>query len=176
MKFIAQLLSDQAFLVILFGIILGNYGLSGQLSLWQIVPNLIVVVLFTRLATRRDLKTSYTVSILIAMTAMLVMLAILWTSGDPTQIFGNGGLLPIVFGIAYIAMKISSTYPNSIVLTMSADISDFETSRSGRFVSGLIGTVFSLTDSIASSLAPIFIGFIVAGIGFKEAIPTLQNH
>lgn len=175
MKFIAQLLSDQAFLVILFGIILGNYGLSGQLSLWQIVPNLIVVVLFTRLATRKDLKTSYTVSILIAMTAMLVMIAILWTSGDPTQIFGNGGLLPIVFGIAYIAMKISSTYPNSIVLTMSADISDFETSRSGRFVSGLIGTVFSLTDSIASSLAPIFIGFIVAGIGFKEAYPDASE-
>lgn len=175
MKFIAQLIGDQAFLVILFGIILGNYGLSGQLSLWQIVPNLLVVILFTRLATRKDLKTSYTVSILIAMAAMLVMLVILWTSGDPTQIFGNGGMLGIVFGIAYIAMKIATAYPTSIVLTMSADISDFETARSGRFVSGLIGTVFSLTDSIASSLAPIFIGFVVAGIGFKDAYPDASE-
>lgn len=175
MKFIAQLLSDQAFLVILFGIVLGNYGLSGQLSLWQIIPNLLIVILFTRLATRKDLKASYTVSIVIAMLSTLTMLLILWTSGDTTQIFTNGGFIAILFGVAYVAMKVTATYPSSIVLTMSADISDFETSRSGRFVSGLIGTVFSLTDSIASSLAPIFIGFVVAGIGYKNAYPDASE-
>ncbi|AZP04510.1 MFS transporter [Jeotgalibaca ciconiae] len=175
MKFIAQLLSDQAFLVILFGIVLGNYRLSGQLSLWQIIPNLLIVILFTRLATRKDLKASYTVSIVVAMLSTLTMLLILWTSGDTTQIFTNGGFIAILFGVAYVAMKVTATYPSSIVLTMSADISDFETSRSGRFVSGLIGTVFSLTDSIASSLAPIFIGFVVAGIGYKNAYPDASE-
>lgn len=171
MKFIAQLIGDQAFLVILFGIVLGNYGLSGRLSLFQIIPNLLIVVLFTRLATKRDLKSSYTISVLVAMASAALMLAILFFSEDPTQIFVNGGLLSILFGIGFIGMKVGNSYPTSIVLTMAADITDFETSRSGRYVSGLIGTVFSLTDSIASSLAPIVIGFIVAGIGFTDGYP-----
>ncbi|MGP6139058.1 MULTISPECIES: MFS transporter [unclassified Jeotgalibaca] len=176
MKFNAQLIGDQAFLVILFGIILGNYGLSGRISLLQIIPNLLIVVLFTRLATKRDLKSSYTISVLVALASSAIMLAILFFSEDPTQIFTNGGLLSTLFIIGYIGLKVGNAYPTSIVLTMSADITDFETARSGRFVSGLIGTVFSLTDSIASSLAPIVIGFIVAGIGFTDGYPEATEQ
>ena len=55
---------------------------------------------------------------------------------------------------------------------MGADISDYETSRSSRYVAGVIGTIFSLTDSVASSLAPMVIGWILAGIGFSEVYPS----
>src|SRR5699024_9148512 len=34
-----------------------------------------------------------------------------------------------------------------------------------------IGTIFSLTDSIASSIAPIVLGVIVAGMGYTNAYP-----
>lgn len=171
MKFTQQLMGDQAFLVMLFGIVLGNYGLSGVLSTWQIIPNLLIVVLLTRVASNRDLKSAYKYSVLAALASILTMIIIIVTSNDPTQIFSNGGFLPILFGAAFIGWKTFQTYPTSIVLTMSADITDYETARSGRFVSGLIGTIFSLTDSIASSLAPIFIGFVVASIGYTEAYP-----
>lgn len=175
MKFIAQLIGDQAFIVILFGIILGNYGLSGKISLLQIVPNLLIVVLFTRLATKRDLKSSYTVSVLIAFASAALMLSIIYFSEDPTQIFVNGGFLSVLFIVGFIGMKVGNSYPTSIVLTMAADITDYETARSGRFVSGLIGTIFSLTDSIASSLAPMVIGLIVASIGFTDGYPDASE-
>lgn len=97
--------------------------------------------------------------------------AILYTSPDTTQIFANGGLAMYAFSAGYIGFKVAAGYPTSIVLTMAADISDYETAKSGRFVSGLIGTVFSLTDSISTSLAPIMIGLLMIGIGFKDAYP-----
>lgn len=106
------------------------------------------------LRTKKDLKSSYMFSIIIAIVSTAIMVAILWLSDDPTQIFTNGDFVSILFVIGYIGMKIGLNYLSSVILTMSADISDYETSRSGRFVSGLIGTVFSLTDSISSSLAP----------------------
>ncbi len=170
-KFLSQLIGDQAFLVILFGIILGDFALSGQMSLYQIIPNLLLVVVLTRLATKKDLKASYTISIIAAGVSLLTMVAILLFVDDPTQIFANSGFLAILFTIAYIGLKVFQAYPTSIVLTMAADISDYETARSGRFVSGLIGTIFSLTDSIASSIAPIVLGVIVAGTGFTNAYP-----
>lgn len=174
MKFMAQLIADQAFLVILFGIILGNYALSGQISLIQIAFNLILVIALTRLATKRDLKTSYTTSIILSAISIITMGTILYTASNPLDIFSNGlltGAQSIIFTIAYVGMRIFSGYPTSIVLTMAADITDYETARSGRFVSGLIGTVFSLTDSIASALVPIIIGIIIAGAGYTQAYP-----
>lgn len=171
MKFLQQLMGDQAFLVLLFGIVLGNFGLSGTLSLYQIIPNLIIVILMTRVASNIDLKSAYKYSITAALISVAIMAGIIIASDDPTQIFVNGGALAFIVGAAFIAWKSFQTYPTSIVLTMSADISDYETARSGRFVSGLIGTVFSLTDSIASSLSPIFISFIVASIGYTSEYP-----
>lgn len=171
MKLLAQLYSDQAVVVIVFGIILGNYGLSGQLSLYQIIPNLVIIAALTALATRKGLKTSYTTSLIFLLGSLSLVATVLFTSNDTTQIFTTGGIPMLLFIAGYIGMRVFSSYPTSIVLTMAADITDYETARSGRFVSGLIGTIFSLTDSIASSLAPILIGFVVAAIGFTEAYP-----
>lgn len=171
MKFLQQLMGDQAFLIMLFGIVLGNFGLSGVISTYQIIPNLLIVILMTRVASNRDLKSAYKYSVTAALISLITMIIIIVTSDDPTQIFLNGGFLPILFGAAFIGFKTFQTYPTSIVLTMSADITDYETARSGRFVSGLIGTIFSLTDSIASSLSPIVVGFIVASMGYTETYP-----
>lgn len=173
-KFMSMLIADQAFLVILFGILLGNYALSGQMSLIQMVFNLLIVIVLTRIATKTDLKATYTISVAANIISIAIMTAILLMSDSPTQIFSNGLLTSfqsIIFTAAYIGMRIFSGYPTSIVLTMAADITDYETARSGRFVSGLIGTVFSLTDSIASALVPIIIGIVVAGAGYPDAYP-----
>lgn len=125
-KFLSTAIGDQVFLVLIFGIVLGNYGISGTLGLIQIIPNLLLVAAFSILASRTSLKNAY---------------------------------------MASLALLILS------VATMGADISDYETAKSGRFVSDLNGTVFSLTDSISTSLAPIMIGWLMIGIGFKDAYP-----
>lgn len=173
MKFLMTLIGDQAFLVIIFGVILGNYGLSGQVSAMQIIPNLIIIFIMTRLAQNQGLKRSYTVSTILTLVSVVAVGFILWLSPDTTQIFGDGnwGLAGWLFMIFYMGLRIFGAYPTSIILTMSADISDYETARSGRFVSGFIGTIFSLTDSLSSSLPPIMIGFLLASIGFTQAYP-----
>ena len=61
------------------------------------------------------------------------------------------------------------------VLQTLADIIDCKTARSGRFVSGLIGTIFSLTDSIASALVPIIIRVIIADAGYTQAYPDASE-
>lgn len=178
MKFLVQLVADQAFLVILFGIVLGNYALTGQIALFQIAINFFVVLGFTRLATKTDLKMSYTTSLVLLLASIGTMAAILLTADNPTQIFANGiftSPVSILFTVGYLGLRMFSGYPTSIVLTMAADITDYETARSGRFVSGLIGTVFSLTDSIASALVPIIIGIVVAAVGYTEAYPDVSE-
>lgn len=61
-KFLSTAIGDQVFLVFIFGIVLGNYGISGTLGLIQIIPNLLLVAAFSILASRTSLKNAYMAS------------------------------------------------------------------------------------------------------------------
>ncbi|WP_410035901.1 MFS transporter [Anaerococcus kampingiae] len=169
-KFSLSLVSDQNFLAIFFGILLGNYMLAGDVSVWSIAPQLLFVFLFTRLAQKKDLKTSYKFSATIATVALAIVLGLLFVTPDTTTL-SNMSFVSIVFIALWILARIAGGYPSSIVLTMSADITDYVTAKTGKFAPGLIGTIFSLTDSISSSIAPVVIGWVVALMGFKDAYP-----
>lgn len=171
MKFVAQLIGDQTFLVLIFGIILADMQLAGQVSLYLIIPQLVMIALFTKIAGDKGLKFTYKASVGLGALAWAALTAIIAFADDPTQIFSPVGILGYLFLALWILAKIFTAYPPSIVLTMSADITDYETSRTGKYAAGVIGTIFSLTDSIASSLAPIALSIVFAGIGYTEAYP-----
>lgn len=63
----------------------------------------------------------------------------------------------------------------NIVIPMIADASDYETYRTGRYVPGMMGTIFSFVDKFISSFATTFVGIGVALIGFKTALPTVDD-
>ena len=57
-------------------------------------------------------------------------------------------------------------------ITMSADCADYEVYRTGKYVPGLMGTLFSFIDKMISSLASTFVALLFAAIGFKDQLPT----
>ena len=50
-------------------------------------------------------------------------------------------------------------------IPMVADCSDYETYRSGRYIPGIMGTLFSMVDKLVSSLGSTIVGAAVAVIG-----------
>ena len=52
-----------------------------------------------------------------------------------------------------------------------ADCSDYETYRSGNYIPGIMGTLFSLVDKLVSSLSATVVGIAVSVIGL-ESLPT----
>ena len=56
---------------------------------------------------------------------------------------------------------------NSGIIPMIADCTDYEMYRSGRFVPGMMGTMFSFIDKIISSFSAMIQGFALtlAGVG-----------
>ena len=61
------------------------------------------------------------------------------------------------------------------VIPMTADCADYETYRSGKYVPGLMGTLFSFIDKLVSSLAPFVASICLAAIGFKEVMPDVDT-
>jgi len=54
---------------------------------------------------------------------------------------------------------------------MVADCADYETYRSGKFIPGIMGTLFSLVDKLVSSLASTVVFVAVSFIGY-QGLPT----
>lgn len=174
-KFVAQMFGDSVIAVMLYGILFGNYKLSGQMSMIFILPGILVTVGAAALARRKGLRFAYVTTLKIGILG-LIALATLLFYGEPGMLdLGNLNLYTIAFIIIMIIARYASTAPSSLVLTMGADITDYETSVSGRYLSGMIGTIFSLTDSIASSFAPMVIGWVLAAIGFSAKYPTNET-
>ena len=91
----------------------------------------------------------------------------------------KGGLAFGVFTILHIVLSIAATgftgLSGNIVIPMTADCADYEVYRSGRYVPGLMGTLFSFVDKLISSLAPLIAGLLFAMIGFKDTLPDVNT-
>jgi Na+/melibiose symporter-like transporter len=102
----------------------------------------------------------------------LVVMLMMWDPNDPNRILtilqwdkSNGGnkmyisinlftvIWVILYGCGYGAYNCCS----EMCIPMVADCTDYETYRSGSYVPGIMGTIFSLIDKLVSSLATLFI-------------------
>lgn len=174
-KFSVQFFGDSVVMVMLYGIVFGNYALSGQFSLLLVIPGVLTNIFFSTMARKKGLRFSYVKSLQIGMISLLAFCAVLYFGRIGDLSLSHLNLYTVGFILTYMFARFASSAPASLVLTMGADISDYETSESGRYVSGMIGTIFSLTDSIASSFAPMVVGVVLATIGFAKSFPTMET-
>lgn len=59
----------------------------------------------------------------------------------------------------------------TLVIPMTADCADYETYRSGKYVPGLMGTLFSFVDKLISSLGTTIVALELAAVGFAKVQP-----
>ncbi len=114
---------------------------------------------------------------------VLVML-LLWKQGDPAwnmnvfegEFLGSDFRLTlnpytvlflVFFGLGYGAYYATADMP----IPMVADCADYETYRSGKFIPGIMGTLFSLVDKLVSSLSATIVSLALLCIGVND-LPT----
>ena len=113
--------------------------------------------------------------------AVVFVLLILWKPGDPAfnlSIIGDNGLsinlytvlFIVFFGLGYGAYYATADMP----IPMVADCADYETYRSGKYIPGIMGTLFSLVDKLVSSLSATVVGIAVTMIGL-EKLPVAET-
>ena len=102
--------------------------------------------------------------------------------GDPTSFSlpGSQGFTGFTFfTIVFLTLNILAQGANGLagtmVIPMTADCADYEVYRSGRYVPGLMGTLFSAVDKIISSFGAAFVGILCAAIGFTDKLPTVDT-
>ncbi len=169
-KLAFSIATNMTVLCMLYGAMMGDYG---GLYLPMMIVGYIFSVPFFLLTVRTSQKhgqkaslVRYTGLALVMYVGVLVLL-FLWRPENPAvqlcllppNIYSI--LFVLFFGIGYGAYYATADMP----IPMVADCSDYETYRSGRYIPGIMGTLFSLVDKLVSSLGSTIVGAAVAMIG-----------
>lgn len=169
--------------IVLYGAVAGNYAvLNGTITGFTSIPTTILLMLgigtlATRLGQRKAMLIGSWGGIIVN-----ALLACLWLFGDATSmVSGSDADAHVVFGfftIAHILLTIIAGgfqgISGNIVIPMTADCADYEVYRTGKYVPGLMGTLFSFVDKLISSLAPMLAGVMFAMVGYKDALPDVN--
>ena len=169
---------SSAVMVAMFACIAGSNLLQSNVTGLVTIPSTIVCFLFisffaTRLGQRKAMLIGSVVGLVIN-----GALAALWLLGDPTTMTSNpatGALNWGYFLILYLVLTIIAAgfqgISGNIVIPMTADCADYEVYRTGKYVPGLMGTLFSFVDKLVSSLATTLVALFYSMVGFKDALP-----
>ena len=171
-------------LCMLYGCMMGNYdNLYLPMMVVGYVFSAPFFLLTVRTSQKHGQKRSLITYVAVALICYIGVLALLllWRQGDPAwnlRLFGDGGLAVnlytvlfiLFFGVGYGAYYATTDMP----IPMVADCADYETYRSGRFIPGIMGTLFSLVDKLVSSLSATVVGVAVSCIGL-QILPTAES-
>ncbi len=174
-KFTSTVYNNVTVCVMLFGIMMRNYAMAGQVGLVTILPNLVIVTLGVSLAQRIGQKHTFALFMRLAILFQLIMTLFLIFARVEGIAFSNLTGTTFAFLVIYIFLNGSKSVSNSIVVPMIADCSDYEVYRSGLYIPGFMGALFALVDQVISSLATIFVGGVVALIGFTSVLPQVED-
>lgn len=139
-----------------------NNSLQGTYASIKVWPVLIISMSGIYLARKFGLKKPFLAG---TWGSMLCLIATFVLGAKP------GNYIP--FLVIFVLQASMAGITNNILNPMIADCADYEEYRSGKFVPGCVGTVFTFVDKIISSLATTMVGFALAFAGTaKGQIPV----
>ena len=179
-KLALSIANNTTVLCMLYGCMMGAYdGLYLPMMVLGYLFSVPFFLLSVRTSQKKGQKASLTkyVGVALACYVGVLVLLLLWGHGDAfhLSLLGENGLsihlytvlFVLFFGIGYGAYYATADMP----IPMVADCSDYETYRSGKYIPGIMGTLFSLVDKLVSSLAATVVGIAVTFIGLNN-LPT----
>ena len=183
-KLALSIATNMTVLCMLYGCMMGNYdGLYLPMMVLGYVFSAPFFALTVNTSQKKGQKASLQkyVGVALACYVVVLILLIMWNPENPAlnlSIMADGKLslnlytivFIIFFGLGYGAYYSTADMP----IPMVADCADYETYRSGKYIPGIMGTLFSLVDKLVSSLAATVVGIAVTIIGL-ENLPVAET-
>ena len=176
-KFASTVYSHTTVGVMLYGIMMNNYGISGWIGVVTALPTLVVVSAGIHTAQRMGQKKALVLFTALGIFFQAVMLLVLMSDEIHTVTFSlkkiNG--ITVWFVGIFILLNGCKSITNNMVIPMIADCSDYERYRSGKFVPGLMGALFSFADKVFTALGTGFVGIVMLVMGYNRRLPQIGD-
>lgn len=177
-KFASTVYAHTTVGVMLFGILMNNYAIAGLIGVVTAVPTMFVISAGIRVAQNMGQKRSLMLFTALGIFFQLVMTGVLMQENINTVSFNPRRInsITVWFVIIYILLNGCKSITNNMVVPMIADCSDYERYRSGRFVPGLMGALFSFVDKVFAALGTAFVGVVMLIMGYNRRFPQIGDE
>ena len=174
-KLFSNITQNAVVTIMIYGIIAGDFALSGQMNMFVFAPSMLVAFLCIQYARKKGQKEALLFGTYGGI-VFSILIFILFLFGNPATLsFTNWSMFTVLF-MTCLAMRGGfMSINNSIVVPMVADCIDYEVARSRRYAPGMIGAMFSCVDKLVTSLNTIVIGALLLMIGFYDGFPTVDT-
>ncbi len=174
-KLAATIMQNSILTIILFGILAQDYGLSGTIQMVAIIPTLIVGLLGMNFARKAGMKKAIVFASWGGLIVLTIFAFVVFTT-DLTQLsLSNLNLTTILFILLWVLRGAFQNVSGNIVIPMIADCADYETYRTGRYVPGMMGTLFSFVDKLISSFSTSIVAVGLGLIGYTTILPQVGD-
>lgn len=152
----------QSVSVYIFANLLLNNALAGTYSLTKMVPAMILSVFFINFARKYGLKKPF---VCYTWVSIILLAAMFFIGAKPET--------TLLFLVVWALQQVMVGAINGMLNPMIADCADYEMYRTGKFVPGIMGTIFTFVDKFISAFGSTFVGIALtlAGVG-SQKLPT----
>lgn len=168
-KLASETASNTAVDTILFGIIIGNYAFSGDISIYNTIISLILIWVVTSRAKKSGNRAAYIrwcwISIITAIVTIIFMAVI-----DTTTI-GASFIPSAIFILLYGMNRAFKSATNTTVNSMQVDIVDYEFYLHGKYLGPLVGSVSNILGKAFDSFSALIIAGCLGLLGYVETMP-----
>ena len=168
-KVASQATSQAAITTLVFGVVIGNYAFNGTYSAYRLVPTILLLFFGTHLAGKNGTKKALTLWTSISIVLSVVMLLFLVII-DPTSISVKA-VPTAIFVVIAIAQMACGSVISACTNAMVPDIVDYELYRTGSFVPGTVGTLYSFIDEMVSSISATIVAVCISFVGYTSTQP-----
>lgn len=167
---IAQTTASQSIITtMLYGIMIGNMGLSTILTVIAMLPSIIFAIFGAKYAGKHGSRKATIVwsTACIGVGAVMIVFFLLI---DPRKI-AQMGIAMVLYVLLNLALNGCKMCVTTASTSFMADCIDYELDRSGRYVPAVISGTYSLLDKLISSVGALIATGACAVIGYVNTVP-----
>lgn len=173
--FASMVYGNATVIVMLYGILMNNYPLAGLVGVIIGFPNLAVTFMGITYAKKHGQKKAMiTVTKLAILFQLIIIEMMIFHDLTKVSIF-HINFITVAFLVVFTLLNGCKSITNNMIVPMIADCTDYEYIRSGKFVPGIMGALFSFVDKGISSLGTAFVGLILSFVGFSKVFPQVDD-
>ena len=169
-KIAQQTASQSVITTLLFGIVIGNMGISTMLMVVSMIPSILFAALGAKYAGKHGSRKAIVIWTWISMAISIVTL-LFFVVIDPKQIAVMMSPAMILYVLLTLAQNGSNMCITTANTSFMADTIDYELDRSGRYVPAVVTGTYSLVDKIITAFSATVAAGAVALLGYTTTMP-----
>ena len=172
-KIASQTASQAIINTMLFGILIGDMGISTILMVIGMIPSILFAMVGAKYAGKHGSKNTIVTWTFVSMIISIVTV-VFFVLIEPRNIAHMGPEM-----IGYVLLTLAQNGSNMCITTANtafvADIIDYELDRSGKYIPAVVTGTHSLIDKIVSSFGALIATGAVALIGYTSTLPQTTD-